>query len=115
MGGGLPEDNAKKEEEEFKDRPPTTVRKFDDLIKFIGSLSPDELQNQLTDSAQMAMGFKTLDIECNLGRENGRAEELDLTLGELAEKMDELGMEDCKHAKSFTVKPRLLKRIWNNH
>jgi hypothetical protein len=43
MGGGLPEDNAKKEEEEFKDRPPTTVRKFDDLIKFIGSLSPDEL------------------------------------------------------------------------
>lgn len=52
----------------------------------VGKLSPDELQCKLTNSAQMAMGFKDLNIDADsnhLSKDSGKAEELSLTILDL--------------------------------
>lgn len=66
----------------------------------------------------MAMGFKDLNIDADsdhLCKDSGKAQELTLTIIDLEKEMDKLGVVDHKYAKSFTVKPRQLKRIWDNH
>jgi len=94
LGGESPESNEKKSKpvEEVKHMSPEEFKslagKFDAFLEKVGKISPTEIQDQLTNSAQMAMGFKELDINCNLGTgENARAQEMDLTLHELNEEM----------------------------